>query len=255
MRRVRREGQKQMTPEDKGRHYNTKFYRELAAAQNSAREVLPIIFQVVKPTSMVDIGCGTGNWLASAMEFGVRDVLGIDGDWVDKAQLAIPPENFRARDLAAPLKLDRRFDLAISFEVAEHLPEAAAHTFIQSLCDASDVIAFSAAIPGQGGRRHLNEQWPGYWAALFREFGYDCYDYLRPKIWENPRVAWYYAQNSLIFARGAAQSRFQLGSPKQPLPLVHPGLWSAEVARMKRPGKLLERLLKAIVSPARKKRG
>ncbi|HUK46557.1 MAG TPA: methyltransferase domain-containing protein [Terriglobales bacterium] len=238
-----------MKPEDPGRHYDAKFYGELTSAQESAREVLPIIFEIIKPQSVVDIGCGTGHWLAAARQLGVKEILGVDGRWVRKDQLAISAENFLIHDLMIPLKLPRRFDLAVSLEVAEHLPQPAARNFVQNLCQAADLVLFSAAIPGQGGRRHLNEQWPAYWANLFGEFGYECYDYLRPKIWINPRVTWYYAQNSLIFARKG--HGYALGGPVQPLPLVHPGLWSAEVARMRNPGKLLERFFKAILSPVR----
>src|SRR5689334_13346612 len=102
-----------MDSKSKGRQYNAKFYEEIASAQESAREVLPIIFDIVKPASVVDIGCGTGHWLAVARELGISEILGIDGEWV-KSQLAIPPENFLVHDLAAPLKLGRRFDLALS---------------------------------------------------------------------------------------------------------------------------------------------
>jgi SAM-dependent methyltransferase len=225
-------------------YYTTEFYLELASAQHSAREVLPIIFEAVKPSSVVDIGCGTGHWLSTVSELGAKDIFGVDGSWVNKAQLVIPAENFAALDLSSPLNLGRRFDLALSFEVAEHLPESAARTFIQNLCAASDIIAFSAAIPGQGGRHHVNEQWPTYWANLFREYNYNCFDYLRPRIWSNPRVAWYYAQNSLIFVRSGVRHSF--GEPVQPMSLVHPGLWSAEVARSRHPGKLLERLVKSV---------
>jgi len=234
-----------MATNNEGNFYTAEFYRELVPAQDSAREVLPLIFEALKPCSIVDIGCGTGHWLAAARELGVREIFGIDGAWVSRAQLAIPAENFSPRDLAAPLKLERRFDLALSFEVAEHLPESAARTFIESLCAAADVVAFSAAIPGQGGRHHLNEQWPIYWAKLFQEFKYDCFDYLRPRMWNNPRIAWYYAQNSLIFARSGMSHSF--GQPVYPMSLVHPALWSAEVTRSKHPGKLLERLVKSLL--------
>ena len=122
---------------------------------------------------------------------------------------------------------------------------------MQSLCDAADIILFSAAIPGQGGRRHVNEQWPAYWAELFHGLGYDCYDFLRPRIWNNPRVTWHYAQNSLVFAR--AGSRHFFGEPTTPLPLVHPVLWTSQVARMKKPGKLLESLPKAILASLKPK--
>jgi SAM-dependent methyltransferase len=240
-----------MSADDHGRYYNPKFYRELASAQESAREILPLVLDVIKPASVIDIGCGTGNWLAIAYELGVRDILGIDGPWA-KAQLAIPSEKFSEHDLSTPLKLDRRFDLALSLEVAEHLPASAARIFVQSLCDAADVVLFSAAIPGQGGRRHVNEQWPAYWAELFADLRFDCYDFLRPRIWNNPRVTWHYAQNSMIFARSG--SRHPLGEPATPLPLVHPILWSSQVARMKNPGKLLESLSKAILTSIKPKK-
>jgi len=240
-----------MSADDQAKYYNPKFYRELASAQESAREILPLVLDVVKPASVIDIGCGTGNWLAIAHELGVRDILGIDGPWV-KAQLAIPPEKFIEHDLSTPLRLDRRFDLALSLEVAEHLPPSTAQTFVQSLCDAADVVVFSAAIPGQGGRRHVNEQWPAYWAELFADCGYQGYDFLRPRIWSNPRVTWHYAQNSLIFAR--VGSRHPFGEPATPLPLVHPVLWSSQVARMRNPGKLLESLPKAILTSIKPKK-
>ncbi len=233
-----------------GRFYTPKFYRELESARESAAEILPIIIELLKPSSIVDIGCGSGHWLAVAGEHGVTDILGVDGNWVSESQLAIPAEKFVAHDLSTPLKLDRRFDLALSLEVAEHLPESAAGAFIHNLCSSAEVVLFSAAIPGQGGRHHVNEQWPAYWADLFEQAGYQCYDVLRPRIWNNPRVAWYYAQNCMIFAHPGPSS---LGSPGRPFALVHPGLWSAHVARMTSPGKLLERLPKAILSTLRRR--
>lgn len=240
-----------MSGDDQGKYYNPKFYRELASAQESAREILPLVLDVIKPASVIDIGCGTGNWLAIAHELGVHEILGVDGPWV-KGHLAIAPENFLQHDLSTPLKLDRRFDLALSLEVAEHLPASAARVFVQSLCEAADVVLFSAAIPGQGGRRHVNEQWPAYWAALFADLRYECYDFVRPRIWNNPRVTWHYAQNSMVFAR--AGSRRPFGEPTTPLPLVHPILWSSQVARMKNPGKLLESLPKAILAAMKPKK-
>lgn len=233
---------------DYDRYYDPKFYRELASSQESAREILPLVLDVVKPASVIDIGCGTGNWLAIARELGVGEVLGIDGPWV-KAQLAIPAEKFIEHDLSTPLRLDRRFDLALSLEVAEHLPGSAAETFVRSVCDTADVVLFSAAIPGQGGRHHMNEQWPAYWAELFQRFGYCCYDFVRPRIWNNPRVTWHYAQNALLFAH--PESHLSFGEPVIPLSLVHPILWSSQVARLSHPGKLLESLFKAILTSVR----
>ena len=233
------------------RFYTPDFYRELESTRESAREILPILIELFKPASIIDVGCGAGHWLAAAIELGVQDVLGVDGSWVRESQLAIPREKLVVHDLATSLKIGRRFDLALSLEVAEHLPASSARGFVQSLSEVADVVVFSAALPGQGGRHHVNEQWPEYWAGLFKQFGYDCYDVLRPRIWNNARVIWYYAQNCLIFTRAGSAS--QPGAPVSPLSLVHPALWSAQVSRLDSPGKLLERLPKAIVSFLRRK--
>jgi len=232
-------------PPDPSRLYTPEFYREVSG-RDSAREVLPIVLELLHPGSIADVGCGCGEWLAVAYELGIQDVLGVDGAWVQTSQLAIPREKFKVHDLTTPLKLERRFDLVISLEVAEHLPGAAARAFIASLCEAADKVVFSAAIPGQGGRHHVNEQWPEYWAAIFQQFGYSCYDLIRPRIWTNPRVAWYYSQNCLIFAR--PESVPHLGPTQAPLSLVHPALWAAQVERLNSPGKLLERIPKAIAA-------
>jgi SAM-dependent methyltransferase len=227
--------------------YTPEFYRELASAQESAREILPIVLELVKPASIIDIGCGTGHWLATANQLGVSEVLGVDGGWIRDAPLAIRPDQIMVHDLATPLKLNRRFDLALSLEVGEHLPASAARGLLQSICGAADIVLFSAAIPGQGGRHHVNEQWPQYWADIFMDFEYGCYDVVRSQVWSNPRVTWYYAQNCLLFARGTRDAAF--GVPGRPLSLVHPALWSAQVARLNSPLKLLERLVRLLRTP------
>lgn len=234
------------------RLYNAKFYRELSSTRDSARAILPIIVDLMRPASIVDIGCGTGHWLATAIELGISDVLGIDGEWAVQAKLQIPQEKFFVHDLGTPLRLNRRFDLAISLEVAEHLPASEARAFIELLCNCADTVLFSAAIPGQGGRHHINEQWPVYWANLFAGFGFQCYDPLRPTLWDNPRVLWYYAQNCLIYAR--ASSPIEASPVARPISLVHPALWSKQLERLNSPGKLLERLPKALLSVLQKRR-
>jgi SAM-dependent methyltransferase len=155
------------------------------------------------PQSVVDVGCGIGTWLSVFYEQGISDILGIDGAYVNRDQLLFPEEYFVACDLTKPLILpsDHRssFDLAVSLEVAEHLPEESAAQFVASLVLLAPVVLFSAAIPHQGGTDHVNEQWPNYWAALFHDRGYVTIDWLRPQIWDNANVAYYYAQNSLLF--------------------------------------------------------
>ncbi len=120
---------------------------------------------------------------------GIDDVLGIDGPWVDDAALKIPLANFRRARLDRPVVADRRFDLAISVEVAEHLPPERATSFIADLTAFAPLVLFSAAIPGQGGTDHVNEQWPGYWSRLFAAHGYRPIDVLRVPLWNDLAVA------------------------------------------------------------------
>ena len=70
-------------------------------------------------------------------------------------------------------------------EVAEHIPPECADIFVESLTwGLAPVIMFSAAVPGQGGTLHLNEQWPAYWASKFAQHGYVLIDCLRPQLWD-----------------------------------------------------------------------
>lgn len=182
--------------------YTPRFYAELRdGSRASARRILPEVLALVKPTSIVDVGCGVGTWLVAAEQAGLSDYLGIDGDYVDVAQLEIPRERFVARDLQQPLQLDRQFDLVMSLEVAEHLPPDRADAFVASLTGLGPVVLFSAAIPHQNGNNHLNEQWPEYWADRFRARGYLAVDCVRSRVWNDPAVEPWYAQNTLLFVR------------------------------------------------------
>jgi hypothetical protein len=133
-------------------------------------------------------------------EHGVEDVWGVDGGWVNKKRLEIAEERFVPFNLEQPFHMDRRFDLVVSLEVAEHLPEECANTFVESLTRLGPVVLFSAAIPHQDGANHINCQWPEYWAERFDEKDYVVIDCLRRKIWRNENVAKWYRQNILMFA-------------------------------------------------------
>jgi len=156
--------------------------------------------------------------LRCAADIGVSDIQGLDGEWVVTDDLCIGPHQFRRTDLTKPVALDRKYDLAICLEVAEHLPASSAGTFVDSIAQASDLILFSAAIPNQGGTHHINEQWQDYWVALFGQRGFAASDIIRLAIWGRPDVEWWYQQNTLLFAKG--------GEPhlNRSLNMIHPQL-------------------------------
>ena len=181
--------------------YTQRFFNsQRDVSLRSARKVVPILVRLYKPNSVLDVGCGTGTWLSVFKECGVHSVLGLDGSYVDRSDLLIAPREFEAQDLAQPLTIDRRFDLTLCVEVAEHLPESAASMLIEELTRSSQRVVFSAAIPGQGGTHHVNEQWQSYWARLFLINGYYPDVAIRGLVWDDLDVEDYYAQNLMVFS-------------------------------------------------------
>jgi hypothetical protein len=208
--------------------YTSEYYQALReGARRSAQATVPLVMQWVAPRKVIDVGCGEGTWLSVFRDQGVTDICGVDGDYVDRNRLQIPVNCFLPRDLAQPLQLTRRFDLAISLEVAEHLPAECAETFVASLANLAPIVLFSAAAPYQGGAQHVNEQWPAYWAERFAVHDYLPVDCLRRSLWSRDDVEWWYAQNLFFyvaraaFNQNAALLREHQACPKA-LPLVHP---------------------------------
>jgi SAM-dependent methyltransferase len=212
-----------------GEYYTKSFYEgHRNGVTRSAEVIVPLVLKLLPVRTVVDVGCGDGSWLSVFRKLGVDDVLGIDGDYVTPDLLQIPQDRFRAVDLTKPFSLGRVFDLAISLEVAEHLPAESASAFVESLTRQAPLVLFSAAIPKQGGNHHLNEQWPDYWAKLFQRHGYLPIDFLRRRIWQNDAVDWWYTQNALLFAQAKLvennallKAEFERTNPTQ-LSLVHP---------------------------------
>ena len=178
----------------------------------SAGVILPIVFDLLQPKTVVDIGCGHGIWLSKCRQQGATSILGVDGNYIDPDQMLIPPDCFMAMDLNHPNHIDRMFDLAISLEVAEHLRPDSTQAYLGLLTSLSDQILFSAAIPGQEGDAHINARWPAFWIGEFERRGFVALDFIRPKIWHDETVALCYRQNVLFFVsekRYAASPKFR----------------------------------------------
>jgi hypothetical protein len=184
----------------------------------SARELLPILREAIKPRSVLDVGCGQGAWLSVWKEQGVDDITGIDGDYVDRSRLIFPADSFVAQDLTTGFNLGRRFDLAMSLEVAEHLPPSSAAAFVAGLVAHSDLVFFSAAQKGQGGDNHVNEQGLEYWRELFAEHNYIPFDYVRPRVAGNGRIEAWYRYNPILYVAPNAYNRLPDGVQRSRVP-------------------------------------
>lgn len=192
---------------------------------HAARRVLGALPAGLPRAGVADIGCGTGTWLAAALATGSQSAFGMEGDWVTPAMLDDPRIAFIPHDLEQPFTAPR-VDLAISLEVAEHLSPERAKTFVADLVATAPAVLFSAAIPGQGGVGHQNEQWQSYWADLFAGLGYTAHDVIRFLIWTDNAVPAWYRQNAVLYLDGPTRSALGL-APTDPalLDRVHPSFW------------------------------
>jgi SAM-dependent methyltransferase len=212
--------------------YDSHFFEYInTGARRSASAVISVVLRELAVTSVVDFGCGQGAWMAEWRARGIADVTGVDGSYVDPANLLVPADSFIAHDLTRPIALGRRFDLVQSAEVAEHLPPAAAPTFVDNLTAHGDVVLFSAAAPGQGGEHHVNEQPYEYWHRLFAVRGFELLDFVRPQLAGDRSIEPWYRYNTLVFVRTtrlpelSAALRASLVPLGQPIPDVSPALY------------------------------
>ncbi|WP_304020343.1 class I SAM-dependent methyltransferase [Desulfovibrio piger] len=219
--------------------YGNNFYKNIHNSTiYSAQKILSIIFEKFPEIrSAADFGCGVGTWLSVLKEKCI-EVHGFDGSWVPLNYLQIPDECFTTIDLNKDLMNKNsklwslpRYDLVISLEVAEHLPSSSADEFIRFLTSHSNFVLFSAAIPGQGGTGHINEQYPSYWCNLFAKYGFISIDNIRDKIWEDEKIPFWYRQNCFFSLRKDLISNLSQQEYYYPLDRVHPQQFILEQER------------------------
>ncbi len=129
------------------------------------------LLSIIPTSEVLDLGCGAGYMLERFAGRGLR-VRGIDGS--RHARNAAPPglsEAIAVRDLRLPFDFGQ-FELVVCCDLAAHLPPSSADEVVKSIVShVGGYLFFSSAVPGQGGRYHLNEQPVDYWIKKFESYG------------------------------------------------------------------------------------
>ncbi|WP_280570269.1 hypothetical protein [Chromohalobacter sp. 296-RDG] len=217
--------------------YKDQFYEQRdRKTRKSAGEILGTIWPHIDIKNVLDIGCGVGTWLDVANKMGALNATGLEGPWVKNQETYVDKNKITLIDFEN-LELDlseQEIDLTIWLEVAEHLTQEASDDIISKLRHSSQTVLFSAAIPGQGGRGHINEQWQSHWIDCFRRNGYIPYDYLRKIIWTNEDIPFWYRQNIFLFSRTEIESLndCKITGEHRLANLVHPALFERECERI-----------------------
>lgn len=244
--------------DNRGDIYQDLYQRQLQSQEqdnaHSAAVLLKKVFDLNPASSVLDVGCGLGTWLAACKDLGVEEIAGIDGEWINEADLKVPRASVQSLDLEQPFDFGRRFDLVITIEVAEHLSAAAAANFVASLTRHADCVLFSAAIPFQGGHHHVNEQFLNYWVDLFAAHGYTLIDCLRSEIWNDEKILWWLRQNLVLFANEAAlkkNAKLRAESKKErgPVSIVHPDIYTSRLIGAEQELGMLRHLAELVSSP------
>ena len=178
--------------------------------------ILPQVLADTGAQTVIDVGCGTAAWAATAKAHGCK-VHGIDGH-VALDEILIDPDEFELRDLKDGVSC-AGYDLAICLEFGEHLPESSAAPLVAGLCDARYVL-FSGAHPGQGGVDHINEQWSSWWAELFAQYGFVGSCAVRDRHWSDDSLQLYHRENVVVFA--TPEDLDGLGYPQEIRDELHP---------------------------------
>ena len=190
--------------------YDSRYYATdvEGPAANSAPDISQSITSDLQPHTVVDVGCGTGALLEVLKENGCQ-VFGLEYSEAALQLCRARGVDVQKFDLEKEsLAINQTFDVVVSMEVGEHLPEKSADRYVEILAELSDTIVFSAAQPGPPERHahdHVNEQPKSYWLSKFRAFGFE-YDEVMSNQWQKKwqaggAVVYWYHENVMILRR------------------------------------------------------
>lgn len=151
--------------------YKPRFFKKRDSLSWRAPIICGPVIDILRPGSVIDVGCAIGDLVAEFLHSDL-DAYGLEGTEHVIPWLKIPRERLFIEDLRTEFRLWRKFDLAMCFEVLEHIEPEYADMLLANLTGMSDRLLISAAPPGQGGHYHVNCRPMTYWDEKFSDLGY-----------------------------------------------------------------------------------
>jgi len=184
--------------------YGPKFFARRDKLLWRAEIVCNAVNAVFMPESVIDIGCGIGEYVQY-----LENNLGIPAWGIEGSGACLPylvSEKVMILDMRIKQDVQLHSDLVVSLEVAEHIEIEYSNIFIENLTQLSDHILMSAAPPGAGGHHHVNCQPQIYWIEKFMKFNYG-YDETLTHMMKAALKPWrhrkeLYHDNLMYFAKG-----------------------------------------------------
>lgn len=188
-------------------------------AADDPAKILKVLLPLTGPVnSAVDLGGGIGQWCAALKALGAERVMCFDHPSCKNDGLKVNPDEFCGLDLSRELPEPVTCDMAICLEAAEHLPVDMSERVVAFLTECAPLVLFSAAIPDQPGKGHINCQPPEFWRELFARRGYRRYDFVRARILGDVTLPYWYRQNLYVFATDERAASFAPGADAEFIP-------------------------------------
>ncbi|SRR6266851_1074955 len=180
--------------------YGDELESQLRLNQGSAVRYLTEIMRVTPVKSIIDFGTGPGAWLKAARDCGIDRIVGVEKHY--RPAIDFPAEIISV-DVCDPI--ERKSDLAVCVEVAEHIHPDKSELLIENIVRCSDLVLFGAASEHQSGDGHINCRKQSFWAELFMRKGYRLIDFFRAKFWTDPDIVKNYVQNTFLYVQTSSQ--------------------------------------------------
>ena len=175
----------------------TAFEQSQRDQELSTRCLLAAFAYLGVPSSLYDVGCGSGHLVDLCERFGI-DAVGVDLFVVESGRRLL------RRDLNKSYEVFPS-EMVICWELAEHLQSDNCYVLCNMLAESTlRYLLFAAAVPGQGGSGHVNEQPREYWISRLIALGLEVDDrtsQLSRVFSEVASSAPWYGNNLIVFTK------------------------------------------------------